>query len=201
MKAARDNTGKPKLAEIHWFEHGLAALAAHIEAGRDKYPDVDGVPNWTLGGKDDAEYLNAIERHLGKLVRGETHDTKEDENGKPGLRTLHAAAIAWNALALITLNQKDLPVRLPSSTPETVSDIKVGNRVSYTGGLSGKTYEGYVEAIEGDYAKVINGSGTSGVPLRRLTKVSTPPPADKLERTALAQQEFGAATGGPANLD
>lgn len=110
MPAARDNTGKPALSQLHWFEHGLKALAEHCSRGRAKYPDAEGVPNWTLGGKPDEEYLDAIERHLGELVRGETHDLKPDHKGVPGLGTLHAAAIAWNALALITLNQNDLPV-------------------------------------------------------------------------------------------
>lgn len=98
--ASRHNSGKPQLSQLHWFR--LEALAEHCSRGREKYPDVDGFPNWMLGGKPDEEYLDAIARHLAELVRGNTHDEE--------LGTLHAAAIAWNALALITLNQWDLPV-------------------------------------------------------------------------------------------
>ena len=98
-EASRHNEGKPQLSQLHHFKAGLEALAEHCTAGRGKYPDVDGVPNWTLGGKPDSEYLDAAERHLGAIVRGETHDV---ETG-----TLHAAAVAWNMLALITLNYED----------------------------------------------------------------------------------------------
>ena len=97
-KASRHNEGKPELSQLFHFEKGLEALAAHCAAGRDKYPDVDGVPNWTLGGKPDQEYLDAATRHLGAIVRGEVYD---QETG-----TLHAAAVAWNMLALITLNHE-----------------------------------------------------------------------------------------------
>ena len=97
-EASRHNEGKPELSQLFHFEKGLEALAAHCAAGRDKYPDVDGVPNWTLGGKPDQEYLDAATRHLGAIVRGEVYD---QETG-----TLHAAAVAWNMLALITLNHE-----------------------------------------------------------------------------------------------
>lgn len=103
MKAERDNEGKPELSQIFHFEKGMEELAAHCSAGRAKYPDVDGVPNWTLGGKPDQEYLDAATRHLGALVRGETHD--------PELGTHHAAAVAWNMLALLTLNYEERHAR------------------------------------------------------------------------------------------
>ena len=90
---------EPELSQLFYFKAGLEALAAHCSAGRSKYPDVDGRPNWTLGGKPDQEYLDSATRHLASLVRGETHD--------PETHTLHAAAIAWNMLAMITLNHDD----------------------------------------------------------------------------------------------
>jgi hypothetical protein len=96
LKAARDNTGKPQLSQLFHFKDGLNALAAHCSAGREKYPDVDGVPNWLLGGKPDQEYLDSACRHLAALVQGEHVD------GETG--TLHAAAVAWNMLAMVTLN-------------------------------------------------------------------------------------------------
>lgn len=96
--AARHNAGKPELAQLHHFR--LETLAAHVSAGRAKYPDIDGVPNWTFGGKPDSEYLDAADRHIGRIVRGEIYD---DETG-----TMHAAAVAWNMLAMITNNYSDV---------------------------------------------------------------------------------------------
>lgn len=98
---ARHNTGKPELSQLNHFR--LEALAAHVAAGRDKYPDVDGQPNWKLGGKPDQEYLDAAHRHLTSFVRGEVYD------GETG--TMHLAAVAWNALACITNNYDEHPVK------------------------------------------------------------------------------------------
>lgn len=104
----RFNTGKPRLSEIWWFEDALVALVEHAIAGREKYEDavVDGrvVPNWTLGHKPDEEYTDAIARHLVRMVKhGETYD---QETG-----TFHAAAIIWNAAALICNNYKGMAPR------------------------------------------------------------------------------------------
>ncbi len=95
-EALRDNAGKPELGEVFWFR--LEWLAEHCAAGRLKYPDTDeGIPNWTLGGKPDQEYTDAAARHLAAFVRGEEWDS---ETG-----THHLAAVAWNALALLTCNR------------------------------------------------------------------------------------------------
>lgn len=96
--ATRHNSGKPELSQLCHFR--LDALAAHCTAGRLKYPDVEGIPNWTLGGKPDQEYLDAACRHIVKHVIGEVYDA---ETG-----TMHAAAVAWNMLAMITNNYSDL---------------------------------------------------------------------------------------------
>lgn len=94
--ALRDNAGKaPLVTELAWFNWDY--LADHCAAGRLKYPDVDGKPNWTLGGKPDAEYLNAAGRHLQALGRGEEID--------PETGTHHAAAVQWNMGALLTMNR------------------------------------------------------------------------------------------------
>jgi hypothetical protein len=110
--AARHNANKPRLSQVLWFGPALAALAAHAEAGRKKYPDVESptgpVPNWTLGGKPDQEYLDAALRHLEQLTLGYIYD---DETG-----TMHAAAVLWNMAALITCNYPGLPKVDP--TPE-----------------------------------------------------------------------------------
>jgi hypothetical protein len=110
--AARHNANKPRLSQVLWFGPALAALAAHAEAGRLKYPDVpnDGryTPNWLLGGKPDEEYLDAAMRHLEQLTLGHVYD---DET-----HTMHAAAVMWNMAALITCNYPGLPKVDP--TPE-----------------------------------------------------------------------------------
>ncbi len=93
--ALRDNSGKPELSQVLHFD--LEWLADHMAAGRAKYPDSDGVPNWKKGGKPDQEYLDSASRHLAALVNGEEYD--------PELGTHHAAAVAWNMLALLTCNR------------------------------------------------------------------------------------------------
>ena len=95
-EALRDNAGKPELSQVLWFD--LRWLADHMAAGRSKYPDSSpGVPNWTLGGKPDQEYLDAASRHLSSLVRGEEYDGET--------HTHHAAAVMWNMAALLTNNR------------------------------------------------------------------------------------------------
>lgn len=56
--AHRDNAGKPELSQLHHFR--LDALAAHVSAGRAKYPDRDGRPNWTKGGSLTANTLTPL---------------------------------------------------------------------------------------------------------------------------------------------
>ena len=105
-EAARDNAGKAPIAtELGWFDWDW--VAAHAAAGRLKYPDVDGRPNWTLGGKPDGEYLNAIARHNQRLVRGEVYD--------PETGTSHAAAIVMNAMMMLTNNYSGWPRSTPLS--------------------------------------------------------------------------------------
>ena len=95
--AKRDNRGKPELSQLMHFD--LEWLARHCEAGRYKYPDSEpGVPNWTLGGKPDQEYIDSMLRHIQSFVQGSEFD---EETG-----THHLAAVAWNALALLTNNRK-----------------------------------------------------------------------------------------------
>jgi hypothetical protein len=117
-EALRHNQGKPELSEVFWFD--LEYLADHIQKGREKYPDVDGVPNFVLGGKPDKEYLDCISRHLKKIKQG---DWADDEG------FVHLAAIAWNALAALTLNhpyggweKADIQVR-PEPEPEPEPDV------------------------------------------------------------------------------
>ena len=98
--AARHNAGKAPMHHVAHFGPGLQSLAYHCAAGQRKYPDTpEGLPNWRLGGKPDSEYISAIDRHWQELGAGEWYDR---ETGTP-----HAAAIVWNALALITMNHPE----------------------------------------------------------------------------------------------
>lgn len=101
-QALRSNLGKPQLSQIRFFGTALSKLAKVMEKGREKYPDsTPGVPNWTLGGKPDEEYLDAADRHITKFVNGEHYD---DEMG-----THHLAHAAWNLLALLENNYPEMP--------------------------------------------------------------------------------------------
>ena len=95
--ALRDNAGKPELDQLFHFMPALLEWTAHISAGRDKYPDTDGRPNWLACGKPDREYLNAALRHLGAIINGEEYDAE--------LGTTHAAAVLWNLCAYVTCNK------------------------------------------------------------------------------------------------
>lgn len=99
VEAARDNADKPRLSELFHFGVAIDRLVEHMEKGRAKYPDeAPGVPNFTLGGKPDDEYIDCILRHARAIKQGETHDAE-------GFR--HDAAIAWNALVLSGINHPD----------------------------------------------------------------------------------------------
>ena len=107
--AKRETKGKANLAQLLLFLPALQELAAHCDAGRAKYTDAaPGVPNWTLGGKPDEEYLNAALRHLGAIINGEEYDAE--------LGTTHTAAVIWNMAALVTCNYPD---RAPTRDEQT----------------------------------------------------------------------------------
>lgn len=177
MKAARDNAAKPRLvSNLVWFKHALEGLSAHMDAGRAKYPDVENehgdlVPNFTLGGKPDAEYIDAIARHAFRIAEGEVYD--------PETGTKHTAAIMWNAAALDSLNQSDYPAVNPA-TPMPSPAIAP----SIYHELPAETQALYVHK-------------ETGLPHQPLgIYVLRPRPAEEVvERTALAQQEYGATVG------
>ena len=77
QKAARHNEGKPELSQLLHFKEGLEALAEHCTVGRSKYPDVDGVPNWILGGKPDQEYLDAAVRRCSSVEYAHPYDGEQ----------------------------------------------------------------------------------------------------------------------------
>ena len=110
--ALRDNAGKANLAQLLLFLPALQELAAHCDAGRAKYPDTDGRPNWLAGGKPDEEYLNAALRHLGCIINGEEYDAE--------LGTTHAAAVLWNLCAYVTCNKAGRAPTRDEQTRRTV---------------------------------------------------------------------------------
>lgn len=106
MPSARHNTGKPTISDVLLWPKAIIAWTAHATMGRIKYPDVNpGVPNWTLGGKPDDEFINAAMRHLVALKNGETYD--------PELGTMHAAAVLWNMATMIQCNYDTAPAISP----------------------------------------------------------------------------------------
>ena len=128
-KALRANTGKPEVSQIRFFGSALNKLAKVMMQGRLKYPDSEpGVPNWTLGGKPDSEYLDAADRHITKFVKGEHFD---DEVG-----THHLAHAVWNLLALLENNYPDLPDLDPDFDQEQFLN-------NFTGSGSGDGSEGH----------------------------------------------------------
>lgn len=127
-QAARHNESKPALSEILHWPQALAEWAAHAQAGRAKYPDAEpGVPNWTLGGKPDDEYLDAAMRHLVAMKRGENYD--------PELGTTHAAAVIWNVSTLVQCNRNGRPTSDPGPddqlSTDPVAETLPGTAVEY----------------------------------------------------------------------
>ena len=102
MSALRYNEDKPELSQVQFFGSALGKLAVVMSQGRIKYPDAEpGVPNWTLGGKPDSEYLDSAMRHITTFIReGEFYDS---ETG-----AAHIAHAVWNLLALLELNYTDV---------------------------------------------------------------------------------------------
>lgn len=87
IEGIKYDTGKPRLAEmIQDFRAPLIEVAKVWAFGADKYAK----GNWAhvLGGRD--RYTNAMLRHL----VAEVDSTTDDES-----KMLHAAHVAWNALA------------------------------------------------------------------------------------------------------
>jgi hypothetical protein len=91
-EALRDNKGKDELSYILDIPEALKALSHVFRQGAKKYSR----GNWQLGGKPDAEYLDACMRHLTKHVKEGPFD--------PETGALHLAHAIWNLAALIELN-------------------------------------------------------------------------------------------------
>lgn len=125
-KALRDNGHKAPLHLVHRFN--LEPLARHMQLSRQKYPDhvVDGkvIPNWQLGGKPDDEYIGCAMRHLDKLAKG-VHTEVDDNIGR---MLLHAVAVAWNMLAMITNNYDDVLSEVAEHDKENFPPKKGGDK-------------------------------------------------------------------------
>ena len=92
--ARKDDAGKPRVALMtKGFARALLSVAEVTTFGAEKYaPD-----GWKYVPDGLERYADAMERHMLALKAGETHDP---ESGLP-----HRAHIAWNALALLELDQ------------------------------------------------------------------------------------------------
>ncbi len=129
-EAMRANEGKSRLDLFLAFDNALSAVADVLGQGAVKYEE----DNWLLGGKPDGEYLASAMRHILAFRSGEVYD--------PDIGTMHIANAAWNLLALIRLNYRDIPTINPGfdqaaflarygegASPSPVSSIKEGDRV------------------------------------------------------------------------
>jgi hypothetical protein len=95
------DAGKPDVLRgaIQYFPKALAAVARVSELGAKKYS----WKGWQTVPDGITRYGAALARHLG-------YDdfAKDDGPGGLGANTLHAAQVAWNALARLELILKEL---------------------------------------------------------------------------------------------
>lgn len=88
-KPYRNNEGKPmfSLLNVEFVE----AMAKHLTAIKDKYPDLNGVPSWQRKPHDlKKDVLDSAMRHMMQIYKGEMVD---EETG-----TFHAIASAVNLM-------------------------------------------------------------------------------------------------------
>ena len=91
----KDDTSKPRMGLVLGdFSRALEQVAALGTVGAIKYAD----SNWLEVKDGQKRYLDALLRHLFAHLRGE-HDDKET-----GLS--HLTAVAWNALAVLELQER-----------------------------------------------------------------------------------------------
>lgn len=115
------DSGKLRLAEMMQdFREPLSAVCRVWEFGADKYTK----SNWKYVDKAIDRYTNAMLRHL---MEEETCPFDEESH------LLHAAHVAWNALARlqfilnnIQVERAQTPTRFYGSSPE-VDKIKINN--------------------------------------------------------------------------
>jgi len=89
-KNIKDNEGKPPMHLIAKMYPALAEVAKLSEFGNTKYmPD-----SWVTANIPESEWMSALMRHTMQAASGEV---KDPEHGLD-----HLAAVAWNALAMLT---------------------------------------------------------------------------------------------------
>ncbi len=91
-RGAKLDAGKPKPSLVFFgFPRALAAVIEVATAGAEKYTD----GGWARVPCGQTRYTDALLRHLEKEALGEERD---QDSG-----SLHAAHLAWNALARLEL--------------------------------------------------------------------------------------------------
>lgn len=93
--------GKAPLVQgcLHYFPRALLAVAAISDYGAKKYNVPFSDKNWARLENGIARYTDGLGRHLA-LEGLELYDTGDfDPTGAAGSGFLHAAHVAWNALA------------------------------------------------------------------------------------------------------
>jgi dATP/dGTP diphosphohydrolase len=92
-KGLRFNEGKPRYDLLPY--DAIDALADHYRKGSEKYAE----RNWERG-MDWSKCFSSLMRHASAFAQGEDYDP---ENG-----SLHATAMAWNALALLAYQLRNI---------------------------------------------------------------------------------------------
>jgi len=129
----KSDNGKIPLYTVlfHQFSRALHEVAKASQAGHIKYEESD--PNWdNFKTVEPERYLNAMLRHL-----REKDNIDEELFSLTGIPVLHAAQVAWNALAYleVTMAKFDsIVAAVAASKPEfTVENVKKACR---EGGLA-----------------------------------------------------------------
>lgn len=95
-KSVKFDGGKPQVVRgvLHYFPRAILEIARVSEAGANKY-EWDG---WKTVPDGVSRYTEAMGRHLlAEAIEGPL------DSGAGGTRCLHAAQVAWNALARLEL--------------------------------------------------------------------------------------------------
>lgn len=96
VRGLKYDTHKPRMALVLGdFARAMEQVSALGTVGAIKYED----SNWLAVEDGEQRYLDALLRHLFAHLRGESQD---EETGLS-----HLTAVAWNALAVLELQERD----------------------------------------------------------------------------------------------
>lgn len=117
MSGKKFDSGKSPVVQggLHYFPRAIMAVAAVSDYGANKYDVPFSEKNWELVSDGFNRYTDGLGRHL--CLEGlEQYDTGTyDPTGAKGSELLHAAHVAWNALArLEKLLADGVPLRMPA---------------------------------------------------------------------------------------